>query len=467
MLTTIEGLIASLREVGVPISTTEGIDAARSIAHLDLLDRENVRSGLGATLVKTQEHRAVFDTVFDLYFTSPAAATAGDVSPEEPDASGSASGVAARIGALDDEALREMVVRVLHTDDDLGLQVATAELVNRHAPIQPGQPVAGTFHVFRTLRAADPTEITRRLLELDPVDEQSPAVDLQRRLAQDAADARIERLRQAIEAEVRRRLVADRGATAVARSLRSTLPEDVDFLTASTEEISELQSVLAPLPAQLASKVAARRRHGRHGPLDFRRTMRNSMSHGGVPAEPAFHKPSPPKPELFVLADISGSVSTFARFTLQLAHAMRTQFRVVRSFVFIDGMDEVTDILASAPDIVVAAERIDETRAGLHLDGRSDYGNAFAMFQKRYSAQVSSRTIVLVLGDGRSNYRAPRAEALGAISRRAAHLYWLNPEAEVAWGDGDSVMPLYAPHCDSVHECRNIRQLKTFVSTLE
>ena len=467
MLTAIEGLIASLREVGVPISTTEGIDAARSIAHLDLLDRENVRSGLGATLVKTQEHRAVFDTVFDLYFTSPAAATAGDVSLDDAATGGGPSSVAARIGALDDDALHEMLVRVLHTDDDLGLTAATSELVNRHAPVQPGQPVAGTFHVFRTFRAANPATLTRRLVELDPIDEQGPAADLQRRLRQDAADARVERLRQAIEAEVRRRLVADRGAIAVARSLRSTLPEDVDFLTASTEEINQLESVLAPLPAQLASKMAARRRHGRHGPLDFRRTIRNSMSHGGVPAEPALHKPTPPKPELFVLADISGSVSTFARFTLQLAHAMRTQFRVVRSFVFIDGMDEVTDVLASSKDILEVAERIDKTRAGLHLDGRSDYGNSFAMFQKRYASQVSSRTIVLVLGDGRSNYRAPRPEALGAVAQRAAHLYWLNPEAEVSWGDGDSVMPVYAPHCDSVHECRNIRQLKTFVSTLD
>ena len=73
---------------------------------------------------------------------------------------------------------------------------------------------------------------------------------------------------------------------------------------------------------KLAVRLARKRRHGRKGPLDFRSTVRHSLSYGGVPAEPKFRYPRPSKPEIMVVADISGSVAAFARFTLQLVYAI-------------------------------------------------------------------------------------------------------------------------------------------------
>ncbi|WP_236792026.1 VWA domain-containing protein [Amycolatopsis sp. GM8] len=444
VLAAVEGLVAQLRATGMPASTSDSIDATSALRHVELTDRAAVKHALAATLVKDAQHLGTFDMLFELFF-------AGSTLPST-------------LGSLDDDALEELLHQAIAGQDELSLTRLVAELVNRHARFLPGQPVAGTFHVFRTFRAAHPDVLRARLAE--PPEGEGPTADLRARLLADEAERKVERLRQAIEAEVRRRLVADRGAAAVARTLRQSLPEDVDFLTASSREVAELSSILAPLPAQLAASLARKRRHGRQGRIDFRATARKSMSTGGVPVEPAFHKPQPPKPELFVLADISGSVATFARFTLQLATAMRTQFRAVRCFVFVDGIDEVTHLLAEAKNVVELAERIDEARSGVHLDGRSDYGNAFTMFQRRWGGQVNSRGIVLVLGDARSNYRHPAADKLAAVASRASHLYWLNPEARAAWGDGDSVMHEYLPHCDGVYECRTVRQLKEFVAQL-
>jgi uncharacterized protein with von Willebrand factor type A (vWA) domain len=112
------------------------------------------------------------------------------------------------------------------------------------------------------------------------------------------------------------------------------------------------------------------------------------------------------------------------------------------------------------------AERIDAAGSGLWLDGRSDYGNAFRTFDDRFSAQVTGRSIVLVLGDGRSNYRAAQEDSFARITRRAGRTYWLNPESTVSWGTGDSVTRRYAPFCSGMHECRNLRQLKDFIGTL-
>jgi uncharacterized protein with von Willebrand factor type A (vWA) domain len=290
---------------------------------------------------------------------------------------------------------------------------------------------------------------------------------LLQRLQLDGHEARLQRLRQVVEAEVRRRLVADRGAEAVARTLRQPLPEDVDFLTSSREQIVAMRGVIDPLTRRLAGRLAEKRRHRRRGALDFRRTIRASLGTGGVPVDPVFRKPRPSKPELFVLADISGSVSTFAAFTLQLMFALRSQFSRVRSFVFVDGIDEVTDVLARAPDVIDATRHINAMGSGVWLDGRSDYGHALESFWEHWGEQVRRRTTVIVLGDARTNYHNPAEGVLKAVRQRAAHLFWLNPEPRAAWNSGDSVMASYQPFCDAVHECRNIRQLKHFVEELD
>jgi uncharacterized protein with von Willebrand factor type A (vWA) domain len=287
------------------------------------------------------------------------------------------------------------------------------------------------------------------------------------RLRGERYEARFDRFREIVEAEVRRLLVADRGAEAVARTLRRPLPEDADFLTSSGEQLALMRGVLDPLTRRLAGGLAAKRRRGRRGPLDFRRTVRAALSAGGVPVHLVFRKPRPAKPELFVLADISGSVATFAAFTLQLMYALRTQFTRVRSFVFADGIDEVTDVLAAAPDVAAAAREINATGGGVWLDGRSDYGHALSSFRERWGGQVRGRTTVLILGDARNNYHDPGEGALKAVSELAAHVYWLNPEPAAAWDNGDSVMGRYRPYCDAVYECRNIRQLKVFTEALD
>jgi len=279
-------------------------------------------------------------------------------------------------------------------------------------------------------------------------------------------EARLQRFRDEVEAEIRRRLVADRGPGALARSLRTKLPEDVDFMHASRDEIAALQKAVDPLARALAARLARRRRHRRRGHLDFRATVRRSLAYGGVPADPRFRKPHPAKPEIMVVADISGSVASFARFTLQLVHALAGQFSRVRSFVFIDGIDEVTRFFEGSRDFADAVRRVNTEADVIWVDGHSDYGHAFEVFQQRWGSEVSPKTSVLVLGDARNNYHATQAWVLADLRRRGRNVYWLNPEPAAYWGTGDSVMGEYARHCDGVYECRNLRQLETVRAAL-
>src|SRR2546430_7936786 len=118
----------------------------------------------------------------------------------------------------------------------------------------------------------------------------------------------------------------------MAKTLRKPLPEDVDFMHASREEMINLRKALQPLTRKLAVRLARKRRHGRKGPLDFRSTVRHSLSYGGVPAEPKFRYPRPSKPQIIAVADIPRSVAALARFTLHFLYAIHPLLARARAF---------------------------------------------------------------------------------------------------------------------------------------
>jgi uncharacterized protein len=478
MLDLLSGFIVELREAGLPVSLTENLDAMEAVTHVPLEDREAFKYALGATLVKNHAHWRAFETIFEVYFSLRGAKYEIDgeddplaaLDPEElaelmRQAGQDRQGAGATGEALTAEELAEMLFRALLDGDEAMLRALARQAVRRYAGMEPGRPVGGTYYLYRTLRRLDLDQVLDRLM--DNVRTEVPELTpFEERLELDEFQTRLDRLRREIEAEIRRRLVADRGVEAMARTLRKPLPEEVDFMHASREEIAQLRKAIYPLARRLAVRLARKRRHRRRGPLDFRSTVRHSLSYGGVPAEPKFRYPKPAKPEIFVLADISGSVAAFARFTLHLVYALAAQFSKVRSFVFIDGVDEVTRFFDGVEDIAEAVHKVNTEADVVWVDGHSDYGHVFETFWSRWGREIGPKTTVIVLGDARNNYHASNSWVLKEMRHRARHVYWLNPEPRAYWDTGDSIIGDYADQTDGVFECRNLRQLETFVDHL-
>nr|MBO2501908.1 VWA domain-containing protein [Thermoanaerobacterales bacterium] len=449
-----------------------------ALQHIPLEDRDAFKYALGATLVKNAAHWRVFETVFEVYFSlrgsefaltdeqAEALAELEERMGEMPGQTGDRSGGGALGDDLTPQELAEMLMRALSQNNEAMLRALARQAVRRYAGMEPGRPVGGTYYLYRTLRNLDLEGVAEKLLQQAREQAPQPLTPLEERLERDEIEARIDRLRKEIEAEIRRRLVADRGVEAMARTLRKPLPEDVDFMHASREELAALRKAIYPLTRKLAVRLARKRRHGRRGPLDFRSTVRHSLSTGGVPIEPRFRYPRPSKPEIFVVADISGSVAAFARFTLHLVYAISNQFSKVRSFVFIDGIDEVTHLFERTEDIAEAVHRVNTEADVVWVDGHSDYGHAFEVFWQRWGKDIGPKTTVLLLGDARNNYHASQSWVLKEVQRRARHVYWLNPEPRSYWDTGDSIISEYATYCDGVFECRNLRQLERFVDNL-
>ena len=479
MLDLLNGFVVELRNAGLPVSLTENLDAMQAVQHIPIEDREAFKYALGATLIKNHAHWRSFETVFEVYFSlrGPEYRIAtGDVDAdsdlddlwrEMQDAQQQGEGNGQ--GGMDNmtpEEIAQMLMQALMNGDQGMMRAMAKQAVQRFAGMEPGRPVGGTYYLYRTLRNLDLDAMLEKLLEASRQQTSGELTSLEQRLEKEEFADRIEKFKSEIEAEIRRRLVADRGAEAMAKTLRKPLPEDVEFMHASRDEMAALRKSLYPLTRKLAARLARKRRHGRKGPLDFRSTVRHSLSYGGVPAEPQFKYPRPAKPELIVIADISGSVAAFARFTLMLVYAIQNQFSKVRSFVFIDGVDEVTDYFRSTEDIQEAIHRVNTEADVVWVDGHSDYGHAFEAWWNEYGKDVGSKSTVLLLGDARNNYHASQSWVVKEIQQKARHVYWLNPEPKSYWNTGDSIVGEYGTYTDGVYECRNLRQLEGFVDLL-
>ena len=476
MLDLLAGFVVELRNAGLPVSLTENLDAMEAVQHIPIDDREAFKYALGATLIKNNAHWRAFETVFEVYFSlrGPEYKLAEGDETEldelwremQEQQEGDGRGGAGQLDALTPEEIAQMLMQALLNGDQALMRALAKQAVKRFAGMEPGRPVGGTYYLYRTLRNLDLDGMLEQLMQASAEQAGGELTTLEERLERDEYEHRIEEFKAEIEAEIRRRLVADRGVEAMAKTLRKPLPEDVEFMHASREEMQSLKKALQPLTRKLAARLARKRKHERRGPLDFRNTVRHSLSYGGVPAEPKFKYPRPSKPELMVVADISGSVAAFARFTLMLVYAIQNQFSKVRSFVFIDGIDEVTDYFRGTEDITEAIHRVNTEADVVWVDGHSDYGHAFEVFWERYGKDVGPKTTILLLGDARNNYHASQSWVVREMRHKARHVYWLNPEPRSYWNTGDSIVGEYGNHTDGVFECRNLRQLEAFVEKL-
>jgi uncharacterized protein with von Willebrand factor type A (vWA) domain len=459
------GLVEELRSVGIGVSVGEHLDAAQALSAISLQDKDVVRAALRCALVKNAEELEAFELIFDLY------------------TAGTAQAGAELVSAMSDAELRDTLRAVIGSDDAQVRRLLADEYVRRFGGLEPGRPVAGVFATIAAEEAAGLDSIRSELLGEPAFPDEGSGLGggggggggnrgasggsggLAGRLREGRADDAIAAFRADLQAAIRRALVADRGAHAVRATMRVRLAEDIDIVTASAAEMAAMTEAIGPLVQRLTHVLAQLAVH-RKRKLSIRRTLHRSMGTGGVPFRLATEPARPPRPEIVVLCDMSGSVASFSRFTLDLLVALDSRLSRLRVFAFVDGLAEITNLVRDAR---ASGHRIDAREAAqgaIRLNGSSDYGWVLREFAATRAHQLSRRSVVLVVGDARTNYGDPAESALAEIADRAGQVYWLNPEPRRYWNDGDSVIGRYAPWCGQVRECRTLRQIADFVQSL-
>jgi len=459
--------VHALREAGLPVSLAEGLDAVRAVEVLGLGERETVRSGYAATLVKREVHRPAFDKIFDLFFPALMGAdgivrdvfgVSDDDLPRERHGLSDLGD-----GPQDLADFRENLADALALGDQDLLTALAREAVSRFGRIQGRGPGEQRWSSYNVGNRVSPQTLVEQVLagllgELD----RDPAEEAEIRRA---IQRQIDAFNRLVETDVSRRAAEVRGPEYVARHTVRPSIDQLDFTAARKADLVEMRKAIHPLARKLATRMAKQQRARRGGRLDFRKTVRASMQTGGVPVVTHHLPKRPARTDLVVLCDVSGSVANFANFTLMLVFALREQFDRVRAFTFVDEIHEVTDRFTVGADPAETLADLAASAKYASLWGRTSYGRAFTRFHEKFPDALTPRTNLLILGDARSNYTDLALPVFKQLNYEARNVWWLNPEHRRHWGSGDSAAHEYAAIAPMV-ECRNLTQLTDFVGDL-
>ncbi len=440
-----------LRAEGIAVGTSELLDAFAVLSEIGWTQRERFQSALAATLAKSPEDRRVFDLVFDRFFfrAVEAAALREGIRERQPavDANGETSTL--EVG-LDLEELRAQIAQALADFDEARLrdlaQLVIAAFARSDAS---GSGVIGV----------DVQRIRRALgLRSDPQPQFDADDPRHAGLPRDALRRFEELLRRELErAQIER--------TEILGPMRALGDLDRALPSGPVADLAAVHRVVAQLRRRLATSGADLRGQRRHDHIDMRRTMRASLQTGGVPILIKERRRRPRRPELYVLCDVSTSVTSASVFFLSVLHALHDSFRRMRSFVFVERVSEVTEVFARERAFEAVSDAISRDAGVADVSGYTDYGRVWSEFRDLVEDDLDARATVIVLGDARTNGRDPRAGEFAALASHARRTFWLNPEPRLYWNYGDSVIAAYEPYCE-VFECWTTRQLEEFVKSL-
>ncbi|HST56691.1 MAG TPA: VWA domain-containing protein [Solirubrobacteraceae bacterium] len=446
-----EGLAARLLEFGeelrgesVAVGTSELLDAFAVLREIDWTSQQDFREALATTLAKSQEDRRVFELVFDRFFFRASELAAAREGVREDGES-----TIGELSEQDLEALRQQIAAALRD----GSEGAMRDLA-RLAIAAFGRPGDGSGVI-----GVDVQRIRRSLGLRSEPQPQLPADDPRREGLPREALRRFEAL---MRRELERGQIERTGSLPPARPLGDL---DRALPSGPLADLAAVHRVVAQLRRRLATQGKQARGHRHHAHVDVRRTMRASLQTGGVPVELKFRPRRPRRPEIYVLCDVSTSVTSASVFFLSVLHALHDTFRKMRSFVFIERISEVTDIFAHERNFKTVSERIGNDAGVADISGYTDYGRVWTEFLEQVQDDLHPRATVIVLGDARTNGRDPRADIFAQIAARAGRTFWLNPEPHLYWNYGDSVIAAYEQHC-TAFECWTTAQLEDFVKAL-
>ncbi len=438
-----------LRREGVAIGTSELLDAFAVLREISWTDLEDFREALAATLAKSQEDRRVFELVFERFFFRAVelAATREGVREHDEAAPGGLD-----LDELTDEeleALRAQIAVALREGAEGAMRDLARMAVAAFARRQEGSGVIGV----------DVQRIRRALgLRSEPQPDLPPGDPRREGLPREA----LRRFEMLLRRELERAQIERSGTLPPARPLGDL---DRALPSGPLQDLAAVHRVVAQLRRRLATQGLQARGHRRHAQVDVRRTMRASLQTGGVPVVLKYRPRRPRRPEIYVLCDVSTSVTSASVFFLSVLHALHDSFRKMRSFVFIERISEVTDIFERERNFKAVSERIGSDAGVADISGYTDYGRVWSELLELIGDDLHPRATVIVLGDARTNGRDPREDIFAQIAARAGRMFWLNPEPRLYWNYGDSVIAAYEQHC-TAFECWTTSQLEDFVRAL-
>jgi len=439
-------LAEELRAEGMAVGTSELMDAFAALEYVSWTGREDFFEALATTLAKSRDDRRVLELVFDRFFFRAAEREAVERGIKEGAAREGGDDSA---GEMDFDSLRERIRDALR---DANAPEGQLRDLARLAITAFGRQGEGSGVI-----GVDVQRIRRTLgLRGEQAGVELPDPDAVPR-------DRLREFEQQVRRELERALIERTETLPPAKPLREL---DRALPTGPAQDLAAVHRVVAQLRRRLATQGRENRGRSRSSAIDVRRTMRASLQTGGVPLDLRYRPKRPRRPELYVLCDVSTSVTSASVFFLSVLHALHDSFRKIRSFVFVERISEVSEVFERERSFEAVSRAIAGDAGVADISGYTDYGRVWIEFLDKVVDDLDPRSTVIVLGDARTNGREAHARAFGHIAERAGRTFWMNPEPKLYWNYGDSVMSVYEPYCTGVFECWTTQQLEGFVNAI-
>jgi uncharacterized protein with von Willebrand factor type A (vWA) domain len=489
--------VSLLRQRGVRVSPAETLDALRGLSVVELHKRALVKTALQTTLIKESRDEAVFDELFEAFFSfdepgnsrhghghdhdhdhdhdEPVPPMHVKVSEDPPDFDDPSHSHEEPVDVAKYFDERDLATaKRMHKDGTrIDLAGLSHELMLGESKDAIDEAVRQLRHVLHLRRLTNPGAPGELALDHGQVVDADLSVGSADHLPALPAgsmldEAQVEALRQQVDGAIAnlpdllRRFLEK--LLALERPAPATDPSPAYTTYFTEEDRRRMDALLRRLGRELQGALSSRRVRSSRGRIHASRTMRSNMRYGGLPFRPVLVTKRQDRPRLILLVDVSLSVRNTAKFTIHLVHSLQSLFSQVRTFAFVSDVVDVTPYLErcqldEALGMIFGGEVLD-------VDANSNYGRALAMFHREHLTAVNRRTTVLVLGDGRGNGNPPHLWALDDIRRRARQLVWLTPEQRRYWHQGRSDLPAYADICDRVEIVRNLDQLEAAAGTI-
>jgi uncharacterized protein with von Willebrand factor type A (vWA) domain len=447
--------ITALRNRGVPVSLAESIDSFNAINQLGIHEREKFRISLRASLIKDQSHLGIFDELFPFFFdntTSPPLQNlSADLSPEE------ASMIAEAIRQLN-EYIKNMIERLIQGETLSEEELERfAQMVGLQHASNPRYQEWMVRRIEQALRFDEVRDAIRQLSETLSEMSMKPA-----RLEQIQGLLRenFENLRDQVRQFIGKRIAENLSEPPRGDSIEQLMNRN--FTTLSERDMQILRDEVRRLAVILRSRIALRQKRAKNGRLDPKATIRANLRYQGVPFDIKYHNQRR-KPKLVVFCDISTSMRYCSELMLSLVYELKDQITKTHAFAFIDHLKYINPDFSGKHANEAVRRVLNKMPPGYYS---TDLGYSLTNFARDYMDTIDSKTTFIMVGDARNNYNNPEIEIFKTIARRSHRTIWINPEARIQWGIGDSDMWKYEPYCSDILRANTLKELTAAVDKL-
>ena len=424
----LRAFLGNLRRLGFDVATAEQIDAHRLL----LLSETpmELKYGLRMLICQTKEQQQLFNFIWEGLYSE-------DIEPEDSEDRELATNTNQGVG--------------MQPGEDIGAALARFD-----------SPYKGVARQLMQGNDRNAAAIMMRFIfaNRDPETKETIMADVREILESlDAPRSLLEQLETQLRVIMEEYL---KGQNIIRNPLE--VPDIAEQPIISLQQSPQLNHALKVLGRKLATKHKRRQKGQRI--INFRKTIRSNIQHGGVLLDLERTTRRVDRPNLFLMTDVSSSTLQATRLFLTIIWHAKEVFTDIRYFEFIGSCVEVTSDFRRAKSVQIAMNNsLMKWRRIVGGKENSDYYSAFKMFQKLAKGKLSARSTIIVLGDMRDwlgpwrDGKPMSAGILKEIRKKVKRFIVLNPESERLWDSGDSICSHCTVNGIEIYETTTLGQL--------